>query len=53
MQKSKFLIWIKTENKFGGEERENKSYNISETELETNFMQNKKNYGKLKSVNKI
>jgi len=42
MQKSNLLLWIKTENKFWGKERENKSYKIPETELETNLLQNKK-----------
>jgi len=40
MQKSKLLLWIKTKNKFWGENRENKIYNISETELEANRLQN-------------
>jgi len=30
----------KTENKFQGEERENKIYNILETELKANLLQN-------------
>ena len=53
MQKSKLLLWIETENKLWGEERENKSYKIPETELEANLLQNKKNYGKLEIVYKI
>ena len=35
-----------------GEERENKSYKIPETELEANLLQNKKNYGKWKLFTK-
>jgi len=38
--KIQVVSWTKTRNKLWGEERENKIYNISETELETNLPQN-------------
>jgi len=40
MEKFKLLIWIKTKNKIWGDESQNKIYNISETKLEANLLQN-------------